>query len=351
MAQSFDVDELMFDGEAVPVAGELTPGSERLVGHRYSASGTGVLVYRSGGAGIRNSRLLWHDRRGNQVGQVGSPDAYTGVHLAPDGERVAVHTFNAEGVRHSWMGDLGRDFFTRIYPGDVPDYAAVPSATGHVAVTMVRDQAVGDIYGGVPNETGPPRPWVENANVKHSNNFSPDGRFLIYDEHDPIVSAQDLWILQIGTDGAALGEPIPFLTTPADESFGQFSPDGEWIAYYSDDSGQQEIFVRGFSPESDPPFSATREQISTAGGGKPRWSRDGTELYYVSFDGYMMAVPIETGSGRRFGVPKQLFEMPRVSVAFFSYDVSTAGRFLIVTAEESTERAVVVMNWTTTLEP
>ena len=184
---------------------------------------------------------------------------------------------------------------------------------------------------------------------KHANDFSPDGRSLIYDEHHP-TRRQDLWILPIATDGTPSGEPIPFLTTTADETFGQFSPDGDWIAYESDDSGRREVFVRGYAPERDPPFSTRRWPVSTAGGSRPRWSHDGAELYYVSPEGQMLAVPIEVKPELQLGVPVQLFNTPRVMPGFASYDVSADGRFLINTGGESADAVstpiTVVMNWT-----
>ena len=349
MAQPFDTDQLALDGEAVFVAGDVTPGPEVFVGRRFSTSTTGVLAYRSGGAGAGRSRLLWYDREGGAVGQVGLPDAYGGIQLAPDGDHVVVDIRREAGVYHSWVGDLDREVFSRIKPGDVSEFGAVASAEGRVALTMSLDGGLGDIYGGVLNGAGTPELWVDNDNEKHSNHFSPDGRFLVYDEHHP-TRRQDLWILPFGPDGKPSGDPIPFLITPADESFGQFSPDGRWIAYHSDESGRQEVFVRAFSPDDISSISTRREQVSTTGGTRPRWSHDGTELYYISADDYMMAVLVATEMELEPGVPVRLFEMPLVRPSFFLYDVGADGRFLINTAGESTEAGIpqiaVVTNWT-----
>ena len=87
--------------------------------------------------------------------------------------------------------------------------------------------------------------------------------------------------------------------TPADETFGQFSPDGKWIAYSSDESGRREVYVQGFAPDRVPAAAVGKWQISTAGGDKPRWRRDGKELYYIAPDRKMMAVPVKTRTAVR----------------------------------------------------
>jgi len=155
-----------------------------------------------------------------------------------------------------------------------------------------------------------------------------------------------LWILPIE---APPGEqkPIPFLVTQADETFGQFSPDGKWIAYSSDESGRREVYVQGFAPDRVPAAAVGKWQISTAGGDKPRWRRDGKELYYIAPDRKMMAVSVKLGPPFEPGVAVPLFET-RV-VGFFPYDVSADGRFLLYTPSEAEAAApspvTIVLNW------
>jgi dipeptidyl aminopeptidase/acylaminoacyl peptidase len=123
--------------------------------------------------------------------------------------------------------------------------------------------------------------------------------------------------------------PIPFLATPADETSAAFSPDGKWIAYSSDESGRRDVYVRGFAPDRNPAAAVGQWTISVNGGDKPRWSRDGTELFYIATDGKMMAVPIKGGPAFEPGVPVPLFNM-RVT-GFMPFDVAPDGRFLINT--------------------
>ena len=120
--------------------------------------------------------------------------------------------------------------------------------------------------------------------------------------------------------GSSERKPIPFLVTPADETFGQFSPDGKWVAYDSDESGRREVYVQGFAPDRVPAAAGGKWTISSGGGNKPRWRRDGKELFYIALDGKMMAVPVKTTAATfEPGVPVPLFET-NVS-GFFPYDV------------------------------
>jgi dipeptidyl aminopeptidase/acylaminoacyl peptidase len=159
--------------------------------------------------------------------------------------------------------------------------------------------------------------------------------------HNP--RQQDLWILPTSGDR----KPIPFLTTPADETFGQFSPDGKWIAYDSDESGRREVYVQGFAPDRVRATAVGKWLISAAGGNKPRWRHDGKELFYLALDGKMMAVPVKSGAATfEPGAAVPLFEAH--AVGFVAYDVSPDGRFLIntpVESEASSTPITVVLNW------
>src|SRR5262249_31375853 len=146
-----------------------------------------------------------------------------------------------------------------------------------------------------------------------ANDWSPDGRFLLYTETNTDTQ-YDLYILAIGD----AHQPIPLLHSRAQESQGRFSPDGKWISYTSDESGRREIYVQSF------PFNGTRFQVSIKGGDFAVWRRDGRELFYRSLDGTLMAVPVRpTGALLEFGMPKALFSISG------AYEVSLDGqRFL-----------------------
>jgi Tol biopolymer transport system component len=168
--------------------------------------------------------------------------------------------------------------------------------------------------------------------------WSPDGRYLMYTSQGP-VTAFDLWVLDMKGDR----KPQVFLKTRFDETNGQFSPDGRWVAYQSNESGQYQIYVRPF------PGPGGQWQISTAGGVSPRWRHDGRELYYITPDGRLIATPVEARSATvEPGAPIPLFQTRILSSALRpQFDVAADGRFLLNAPVESAAVAPItlVINW------
>jgi Tol biopolymer transport system component len=320
MALPFDARRLEPAGPAIPIAESIVSGG--VGGASYSASAGGVLAFRTGLPGGSDTQLLWFNRQGKQLGQIGPPAAYSNVQLSPDGKLVLVD----QGIRHLWLADPARGVFSRLNPGDITDYSGTVSPDGRVAFTYTSGGVQGDIY------------------VKA-------GRYLIYDDHTS--QQQDLWIVPMSGGKTGDHKPIPFLVTPADETFGQFSPDTKWIAYSSDESGRRDVYVQGFVPDHVPAAGIGKWQISTAGGDKPRWRRDGKELFYIALDGKMMAVPVKS-SATTFepGLAIPLFETH--VTGFIPYDVAPDGRFLLNTvaqdAAANTSPITVVLNWTAGLK-
>jgi dipeptidyl aminopeptidase/acylaminoacyl peptidase len=177
-----------------------------------------------------------------------------------------------------------------------------------------------------------------------ASDWSPDGKFIVYSEFSDTTN-DDLWLLPLEGDR----KPIPFLQTPFSEIDGHFSPDGRWMAYMSNESGRQEVYVQTF------PATGSKWQISTAGGRFPRWSRDGHELFYIAADQKLMTVPAKPGVPRsrtfEAGSPQPLFEIKSIlSPARFSYQPSADGRRFLVDVPASGEGAAptpitVVLNW------
>jgi Tol biopolymer transport system component len=322
----------------------------------FSASASGALAYRTGRTMAGRSELVWFDRQGKRLGQVG-PDMDVGgggVSLSPNGKRIAVTRLDSGNISigvgglpraHVWTADLSRGIFSRVNQGPDAETSQVMTPDNRVVYSTTLNAGVGDIYWAPADGTGMPEPLItKSPTVKHPNDVSPDGRFLIFDDHTS--QRQDLWILPLAPT-AGERKPIPFLVTMADETFGQFSPDGKWIAYDSDESGNREVYVQGFAPDRVPATAFGKWQISTAGGEKPRWSPDGKELYYLAPDRKLMAVPIRTGQTFEPGLAVPLFETNGVS--FFPYDVGADGRFLINTLSEAPSVAAspvtIVLNW------
>jgi hypothetical protein len=335
----------------------------------FSASATGTLVYRSRQDAGQLSELAWFDRSGARVGQIGSAANFNNVQLSPNGRRVLTSRsdttqltaprFSPDGRQivqttagtRLWIADVSRGIFGQVFPENAPQGSPAISNDDRIAYTSAINGAIGDIYLVSATGIGTPEPLiVKSSTIKHPNHFSPDGRYLIFDDHTS--QKQDLFVVPITPDSTGARKPIPFLVTPAEETFGQFSPDGRWVAYTSDESGRHEVFVRGFAPDRVPATGVGKWTISTAGGDKPRWSADGRELYYLSPDRKLMAVAIARGATFEPGVPKALFDVPLIT-GFFPYDVAPDGRFLFNvvpdTPKSSASPLTVVLNWQSAL--
>jgi hypothetical protein len=347
MALPFNAGALRTEGAAVPVAEGLAASSQlsdaiSLNPRSYSASSTGVLAYLPNRAAASDGQLLWFNREGKVLGQLGPPGFYGEVALSADGKLVMVSRVTGRGYDHIWVADSARGVFTRLNPGETVDYAGdAISPDGRIAFTFMPSGSAGDIYVKSATGAGAAELLVQNGHLKHPNDWSSDGRYIIYDEHG--AQKQDLWVVPMAGDR----KPVPFLVTPADETLGRFSPDGSWVAYRSDESGQSEVYVQGFVPGQSPAAGIGKWQISTSGGDKPYWRHDGKEIYYIAPDGMMMAVPVlATGTSFKPGVAVPLFQTH--VRGYEPYAVSPDGRFLINTLPDESEHATpitVVLNW------
>jgi hypothetical protein len=156
-----------------------------------------------------------------------------------------------------------------------------------------------------------------------------------------LVNGRGIWVLPLLGDH----KPFPYVDAGFQERFARLSPDGRWLAYQSKESNRDEVYVVSFPQEGG------KWLISTGGGIKPVWSRDGRELYYYSADGKIMAVPITPGSQFQLGLPRPLFDV-RLAITTASFDVSRDGRFLlpVLVANPGSGLMNVVLNWSRTLK-
>jgi Tol biopolymer transport system component len=210
-----------------------------------------------------------------------------------------------------------------------------------------RKSGASDLYQKSATGAGSEDLLLTTAQRKTPADWSPDGRFLLYRSLDPKTSL-DLWVLPLEGDR----KPFPLVQTNFDEPTGQFSPDGNWIAYESNESERYEVYVRPFSGREDKVSGKWR--ISANGGAQVRWNRNGKELFYIALDERLMAVPIQFGSNGQAvepGTPVALFTR-RVGGAVQDayrpeYMVSRDGqRFLMNTiTEEATSPITVILNW------
>ena len=352
LAQPFDERRLEPIGEPIPIAKQV--GSYFLSAF-FSASATGVLAYR---AGYFVSRLSWLDRNGKEISNVGEtgPNTYTDLTLSPDGTRLATArvSHNIAGSSPGiWLLDLVRGVGNPLTFDQAPDSAPVWSPDGgRVAFAAMRADGMG-IYQKAANGGGIEQELIGTTpDQKYPNDWSRDGRFLLYTKQDARTKA-DLWVITLASDGASSSSAAPFVNSAFNESQGQFSPDNRWISYASDESGRSEIYVRPFPL---PPGGGSKTTISRDGGNHPRWRRDGRELFYLSNDGNLMAVDVSQGLVFKADVPRSLFQVPGVHAGgdtfeFFRWDVAPDGkRFLISKKTPSSDPMKVVLSWNADLK-
>ena len=342
IAQPFDARRLVLTGDAFPIAERIrTSVSTQPYGY-FSASENGALVYQTG-AETANSQLLWFDRTGKQIGALGDPAAYRAVELSPDGKRASVSILDEAGKGQDiWLYDVARGLRTRFTFGPA-NFFAVWSPDGSRIVFSSRRKGSFDLYQKDSSGAGSEEMLLEDNLDKYPDSWSPDGKFVLYESLGSSRSS-DLFVLPITGDR----KPFPLLQTQFGGTEGRISPDGRWVAYRSNESGRNEIYVAPF------PGPGGKWQISTAGGSFPRWRHDGSEIFYLTPDNRLMAASVNgKGTGFEVGAVKPLFATRIVFGGDYQYDVSADGqRFLIDTSPEQATLApiTVVLNWTAGLK-
>jgi len=338
VAQPFDAGKGRTTGEPFPIVDEV---SGNAIGNvDFSVSQTGVLTYR-GEAGSGTTRLLWFDRTGKEIGEVGSASTYTEAELSPDGRHLALVIVDPQtGADDIWIRDLARGVTSRFTFDAGSDIWPVWSADGTtIAFTSNRG---GNFAVYVRDAAGSEEPRLVRQGRLNAGpmSWTADGASLLCGT----LAAGSQWdIVRMAVDGK--GEVDPVLSTRFSEYQARLSPDGKWLAYRSSESGRQEIYIRAF------PGPGSRWQVSTAGGTDPRWRSDGRELFYRAPDNRIMSVDLRVAPEFDVGVPRALFSAPSQPGGFYlsSYTVARGGqRFLFCTpATQSTvPPTTVVMNWT-----
>jgi serine/threonine protein kinase/Tol biopolymer transport system component len=315
LAQPFDATTGLLSGEASSLVDRLHyfygPGNAG-----FSVSRAGTLAYE---VGRRPSRLSWYDRGGREVSTIALERDVGAVRLSPDGKILAADTMDRRtGTSDIWIYELERNVPTRLTAAPTEDDLPVWSPDGRRIVFRSDRRGPPDIYEVGAGSPGGEKPVLELAGVQRPEDWSSDGRFLAYSESSR-KTGQDIWLLPLEGDR----KPAAFLQTRFHEGEPRFSPDGRWLAYASDESGGNEIYV-ALRDEA-----TRRVRISTGGGRSPCWRRDGREVFYLAPDNRLMAVTVRLGANAEASAPVSLF---RFESGVFDYDVSASGdRFIAST--------------------
>lgn len=313
-AQPFDADTLALEGEPVHIADQLVFSGANGRGH-FDVSQNGVLLYfQSGGAGAgggtagraqipaQNVVFGWSDRTGKQLGPAGEQGAYGDIDLSPDGRFIAVTRQDTAPGADIWVIDWERAGVpTRLTLDPADDINPVWSPTGdRIAFTTYR-KGNADVYVKNANGVGAETPLLESSSNEFVEDWSKDGKYIAYKLGQDAF--EDLYVLPLSGDDK---KPIPVVTGPFRKDEPQFSYDGKWLAYTSNESGGTfEVYVISF-----PALDQKLRISAIGGGGQPRWRKDGREIYYKAPDDSVMAVEIKPGPRIEAGIPRRLFGVP-----------------------------------------
>jgi len=340
MAQPFDATRLALSGQAMPVAEHVgfnrgLPPTGTL--GSFVVSDSGVLVFEP----LRTSRLAWFDRTGKQIGILGEPARYaSGMHLSPDGSQASVVVTDSTEATNVWLFNVTRSVRTpltasgRVARGVTSGSIWSPDGR-RVVFAAVDQKGRRDLYERASSGEGPENVLLADDVSKYPESWSPDGRFLLYMRRGSQGSTADIWILPLSGER----KPFPFIEAPFQDLGSQFSPDGRWVAYNSNESGRSEVYVVPF------PGPGARKRISTSGGDNARWRRDGKEIFYLAGNTLMAAGVTANGSRFDVGTEQRLFEVATVD-GYWPYDVSADGqRFLVNTHPDPVAPLTIVVNW------
>ena len=320
----------------------------------YSLSDNGLLIYQAGGRAAGREHV-WFDRAGKAMGAVGTVvRGQNSFALSPDGTRVAIERSAGTGVDTDlWITDLEHNTESRFtFDRSLNSFPVWSPDGSKIAFASNRRGGIYNLYQRASNNTGQDELLLESKQLNAPLDWSRDGRFIIFGSIEP-KTGRDILALPLTGDK----KPIPLVVSEFQESQGQLSPDGRWMAYTSNESGRFEILVRPFAPNWPTPL-AGQWQVSTAGGVQPRWRGDGRELFYESLDRKLMAVEVKaTTQAFDRGMPRSLFDSPSSQPSnpvSWGYVPSADGqRFLISTAPGTTTEApplTVVVNWMAALK-
>jgi len=349
MAQPFDARRRIAAGDALPLEQQILRRAANPVYADFSASTNGLLAFSAGSAG-GNLQLTWVDRSGKQLGSLGEPGMIDGFHFSPDRRRVAAAlgpggTLNNADI---WIYDAVRGLRTRFTFDPAAESFPVWSPDGRsIIFGSTRNQHL-DLYRKSSDGAGAEELLYSDNLEKTPTSWSPDAKFLLYHANGAGVARNAIWVLPLTPErpGAPL-KPFPFAPAPFDEHSAQFSPDGRWIAYVSNESQLAQIYVARF------PGAGGKRQISLEGGVKPRWRRDGKEIYYQAPDGKVMSAAVTVqGDFLEIGKVGPLFGPVVAATFYYGYDASADGqRFLILPPPPTSREGVtVVQNWTAGLK-
>jgi len=350
MARRFDPSKGELQGDAVVLNDDVQVDGTVWRG-TFTASDNGTLIYQPGMAGA-GMQLTWFDLSGKELGNVSGPDSYVQINLSPDDKKAAVTIGDPVGV--VWIYDLVHNSRTRFSYGNGAYSNAIWSWDGKKLAYLGGDPAnayARDILVKSSDGSGQEQKILSLDSMGNLqgglDDWSPDGRYVLYDAGTiGRDNGMDIWVLPMTGDH----KPFPYIATAGNQGFGQFSPDGKWISYISDETGRMEVYVAPF------PWTGAKWQISSGGGTVPRWRRDGKQIIFeVPGSGRVIAANVSTrGTSFELGELRTLFEGNNFSpnTAASQWSITSDGKRMldITTGDKGALPLAVIQNWTAELK-
>jgi Tol biopolymer transport system component len=347
-ALPFDLGRVEVAGGPVPVLNGLqrapSVGTQTGTAH-YGVSDGGTVLYAAGGIapGAQQRTLVWVDRKGREEALAAPPRAYVAPRISPDGTQVALDVRDQEN--DVWIWSVARNTLTRLTFDPGLDRSPVWTPDGRRIVFSSQRAGGASLFWQAADGTGAAERLTEGPGAHYFSSISADGTKLVFDDVGP--SQADIRMLALDGDRRA----APLIATTFSEYGADLSADGRWMAYQSNESGRNEVYVRPF-----PGVDSGRWQVSTSGGTQPRWAPNSRELFYVDAEGRIVAVAVQPGPGFVADNPQVVVDGPfATTILAFSgrmYDVSRDGqRFLLLKGAEGAEQKaaprqiVVITNW------
>ncbi len=349
MARGFDARRLKIAPDEHPAADHVGAVLPSRTAGAFSVSENGTLAYR---AGAEDSvvRLAWFDRNGKQLSTIDTPIALVGyLRLSPDGKVVALSAEERSNI-DVWTIDLATGLKTRFTFDPTADREPTWSPDQKkIVFSSFRGGKFIDLYEKSSNGAGADELLYEDASNKTALCWSPDGKILLYVVQKPTAPAE-IWALPIDGNPAGSGhKPYPVIQGPGNAGFAQFSPDGKWIAYTSDESSLNEVFVVPFPNTKGGKYLIGRAALSA-----PRWRKDGKELFFVSGDRRIMSAELSIKSEAiTVGQVRALFGPIAEAPGVTTFEAESDGqRFLVpfIAGRKVSEPITVVQNWISALD-
>jgi Tol biopolymer transport system component len=333
LAQRFDLGTLELTGDTFAIARIEQELASALSLFSASADGT-VVAYQP--EDLRSTELRWYDRAGTSLGVVGEPGRHRNPRVSPDGERATVEIADAQtGNRDIWIVDLASGLRTRFTTHAANDWVAVWSPDGE-SIAFASDRTPRSSVFLKAVDGGQPEQLLFGSSTASAFPlaWSPDKRWLAFQLGQNVPTNSDVYLLPMSGDG----EPQPLLTTEFFETDAVFSPDGHWVAYVSDKSGSDEVYVRSLDGSID-------RRISAQGGSDPIWRANGNEIFFIAPGGRLMAAEVFRRDALEVPVPRELFESCLGDATAYAPHPS-GERFLLTCPTRAAQRAIeVIVHW------